>query len=371
MLYTNIYDVEEWKDEAISMKAHGFATRHIARSLFSNENYRNRLNAFFKREDIADEIYHQACQIELNKQIESTLSKVTGQTINENMLSQLESAGQAWKEFQEKPSLVPFVKTPRTLFWDLESSLLEGYFFRIWQENIPMRRIKKQAHLLSASFAYNDEHVQGYRLTPEQVKTGDDFDVVCKVVEAVNNCDLMITFNGKRFDVKLLNTRALFWGLPPVKAPKHIDLFEQSKRVFKFPSNSMQNVSMYLGEKGKLETSGSNLWERCAEWENYEECEKALIEMVTYGNQDIEATRDLYKRFQGWMKGVPNLGVITNEVTDNKTLRCIHCGSDDVFPLDQKAYTSVSSFDLYRCGNESCRGISRVTSNGKNLTSVI
>ena len=55
-----------------------------------------------------------------------------------------------------------------------------------------------------------------------------------------------------------------------------------------------------------------------------EELEKALIEMVTYGNQDIEATRDLYNRFQGWMKGVPNLGVITNEVTENKTLRCIH-----------------------------------------------
>ena len=71
------------------------------------------------------------------------------------------------------------------------------------------------------------------------------------------------------------------------------------------------------------------------------------------------------------MKGVPNLGVITNEVTENKTLRCIHCGSGDVFHLDQKTYTSVSSFDLYRCGNESCRGISRIDKSGKNLTSVI
>ena len=141
-----------------------------------------------------------------------------------------------------KPSVAQGDKVPRTLFWDLESSLLEGYFFRIWQENIPMRRIKKQSHLLSASFSYNNDVVQGYRLTPEQVKTGDDFDVVRKMVEAINNCDLMVTFNGKRFDVKLLNTRALFWGLPPVKSPKHIDLFEQSKRVFKFPSNSMQTL---------------------------------------------------------------------------------------------------------------------------------
>ena len=359
MLYTNIYDVNEWKDEAISMKAQGFSTRHIARSLFDKESYRNSLNAYFKREDVSGEIEKLKQQIEFSKYVDPAIFNVM-----------LGDDYTDW-EVKEKPTLGEVKKEPRILVWDLESSLLEGYFFRIWQENIPMRRIKKQAHLLSASFAYNDEPVQGYRLTPEQVKTGDDFDVVCKVVEAVNNCDLMITFNGKRFDVKLLNTRALFWGLPPVKSPKHIDLFEQSKRVFKFPSNSMQNVSMYLGEKGKLETSGSNLWERCAEWENYEECEKALIEMVTYGNQDIEATRDLYKRFQGWMKGVPNLGVITNEVTENKTLRCIHCGGDDIFPLEQKTYTSVSSFDLYRCANTICRGISRVTSNGKNLTSVV
>ena len=133
MLYTNIYDVNEWKDEAISMKAQGFSTRHIARSLFDRESYRNRLNAYFKREDVADEIYHQACQIELNKQIESSLSKVTGQSINENMLSQLESAGHAWKELQEKPSLVPFVKKPTILIIaDTQVKPTESLEYILW-----------------------------------------------------------------------------------------------------------------------------------------------------------------------------------------------------------------------------------------------
>ena len=99
MLYTNIYDVNEWKDEAISMKAQGFATRHIARSLFSNENYRNRLNGFFKREDVADEIYHQACQIELNKQIENGVS---GNDYTD------------WEK-KEKPSLGEVVKKKPTI----------------------------------------------------------------------------------------------------------------------------------------------------------------------------------------------------------------------------------------------------------------
>lgn len=260
---------------------------------------------------------------------------------------------------------------PRILFWDLESSLMQGYFFGMWQQNISMRRINKQTHLLAATWGFNDGEVQGVRVTPEQVKTGDDLEVVVKMIDAINSADLIVTFNGKKFDQKLLNVRALFWGLPPIRPVKHIDLMEQAKRNFKFPSNSMQNISLYLGENGKIATSGSNLWEKCFEYWNRDTCEEALEELFVYGKQDIVATRDLYKRMQGWMKGVPNLGLITNEVSGNITLRCTHCASDDVFPIDRKTYTASSCFDLYRCGVPTCRGVSRITKNGKNLVGVV
>lgn len=117
MLYTNIYDVNELKDEAISMKAQGFATRHIARSLFSNENYRNRLNAFFKREDVADEIYRQACQIELNKQIEGGVSG--------NDYTNL--------EVKEKPSLGAVKKKPTILvIADTQAKSEENLEYLLW-----------------------------------------------------------------------------------------------------------------------------------------------------------------------------------------------------------------------------------------------
>ena len=324
---TDVLYSQWWHKTVISKLKTGESNRSIASSVFGNSSFESRIRTFLEREDV-----------------KNILDCVTNETLNNK---------------------------PRILFWDLESSLMEGYFFKIWDENIPMRRVKKQSHLLSASWAFNDEEVVGVRLSPEQVKVSDDLDVIVKMVEAINSADLIVTFNGKKFDVKLLNTRALYWGLPPVKTVKHIDLFEQAKRVFKFPSNSMQNISMYLGEDGKLQTYGSNLWERCAEWEDYEECDNALEEMLIYNKKDINATRDLYYRFQGWMKNVPNLGTITNENTENKTLRCVHCGSDDIFAMNDKTYTSASSFDLYRCGNENCRGISRVTKNGKQLVGVI
>lgn len=270
---------------------------------------------------------------------------------------------------------------PKILFWDLESSLMEGYFFRIWEENIPYHRITKHSHLLSNSWAFGDDEPSGVRLTPEQVKTGDDLHVVLDMIEQINKADLMVTFNGKKFDEKLLNTRALYWGLPPVSYPKHIDLMQDSKRRFKFPSNAMQNISMYLGLNGKIENSGNRLWERAAKWQDYETCEQALKDMLKYGLQDINATRDLYYRILGWSKTTPNIGTITKQVQgkdlkEDTELLCVHCGSSDVSKImidgiAKQGYTSVSSFDLYRCGESSCRGVSRVNASGKALVNYI
>ena len=266
-------------------------------------------------------------------------------------------------------------------YFDLETSFMQGYFFDIWQINIPMSQVTKQSHLLSASWAMNDDEPVGIRLTPEDVKTGNDLEVVVKLIEAINSCDVVVTFNGKKFDVKKLNTRALYWGLPPVVIPRHIDLMQDAKRLFKFPSNSMQNISQYLGEDGKISTGGSRLWQRCAEYDDYEVCDSALQEMLDYNLQDINATRDLHKRFMGWSKNTPNIATITKQVQgknlkEDTNLLCIHCGSSDVSKIvidgvAKQGYTSVSSFDLYRCGESSCRGVSRVNASGKALVNYI
>lgn len=266
-------------------------------------------------------------------------------------------------------------------YFDLETSLMQGYFFDIWEQNIPMSRVTKQSHLLSASWAFNDEPAQGVRLTPEDVKTGNDLHVVVSLIEALNSCDVAVSFNGRRFDFKKLNTRAIYWGLPPVVIPKNIDLMLDAKRLFKFPSNSMQNISDYLSLDGKISTSSTRLWERCMEFENYEVCNEALQEMLDYNIQDINATRDLHYKFLGWSKTTPNMSTLTKSIQgrnlkEDTQLLCTHCGSEDVSEImvdgePKKGYTAVSSFSLFRCGNATCRGVSRVNSTGKALVNYI
>lgn len=266
----------------------------------------------------------------------------------------------------------PEIKKPKVLYFDLECSLMDGYFFDIWNVNIGGNRIKKHSHLLSNSWAFDDEDVQGIRLTPEEVKEGNDLMVVVDMIKAIEKADILISYNGVRFDKKVLNTRALYHGLPPIRWGKHIDLMQEFSKNFKLPSKSMENVSRYLGLEGKIDTGSRRLWERCFEYWNYEECDAALKEMLVYGKQDIVVLRNLHKRLQGWFKSPVNIGLITKEINgvntkDNHDLLCPHCSSKDVDKIGSKAYTSVSSFNIYRCGNSVCRGLSRDNAAGTKL----
>ena len=306
--------------------------------------------------------------------LELHLSGLSGRKIAKQLGKAKSSVNDMLKAYREGTLQLsePEPKNLNILYWDLESSLMGTLTFGLWNQNISGNRITKHSHLLSNSWAFNDEPPQGVRLSPEDVAEGNDLLVVIDTIRAIEKADLIISYNGKKFDVPLLKTRALLHGLQPIKFPPHLDLMQEAKRNFRFPSNSMQNISLYLGEHGKLATSGRNLWERCYHYQNYDDCNEALAQMLEYGLRDIDATRDLHKRMQGWFKSPVNVGLITKEINgvntkDNHELLCPHCSSKDVDKIGSKAYTSVSSFNIYRCGNSGCRGLSRDNAAGTKL----
>ena len=289
--------------------------------------------------------------------------------------SQINDMLKAYKEGKLE-LLEPEIKKPKVLYFDLENSLMQAYTFNIWNTNIGGNRINKHSHLLSNSWAFDDEEVQGIRLTPEQVKNSDDLLVVVDMIKAIEQADILVSYNGISFDKKVLNTRALHHGLPPIRWGKHYDVMREIKKNFKFPSNSMDNVSKYLGIEGKNTSNHKMLWERCFEWWHYEECEEALKQMLVYGKQDIVVLRNLHKRIMGWDKSGVNVGMITKDINglnnkDNHVLLCSHCGSEDVDKLLSKGYTTTTSYDVYRCGNSVCRGLSKSNAKGTKLTNYI
>ena len=333
MLYTNIYDVNEWKDEAISMKAQGFSTRYICRSLFSNENYRNRLNAFFKREDVADEIYHQACQIELNKQIEKGVSG--------NDYS-------AWEK-KEKP-LVAKAKSPvKTLYFDIETTLAKSYHWGQWQQNLSVKQQIQESHMLSHAWAWGDGEVFSSVLTPEEVLNQDDERIVYEIWSLLDNCDVVVAHNGKRFDVKKVNGYFLKYGLPKPSSYKVIDTLEIAKKHFNLPFKSLEYLAKFLNVELKQDSGGIQTWIDCDRGDP-----EALATMEFYNRGDVVTLREIHNKLRGW----DNNGVNIALYNDNHDTLCTHCGSDDISVITDKfAYTPQRKYQMYRCN--SCKAVLR------------
>lgn len=329
-LNTNGYKLNDWQKQILVLLADGMSNRAIATKVFGDTYYEYKVRSFLKK-------------------IEMEVDDVTFPASNKKVLS-------------ESVESILHKENVNILYFDIETSPCLSYHFNHWDVSIRQEHKVKESHLLTVSWAFNDEPVQGFKLNPSDIKDGDDLTLVVNMMEAIEKADIMVGYNSKKFDIKYLNTRAIFYGIPPVTTTKHIDLYEQVKKSFKFPSNSMGNVSNYLGLEGKLETEGWSLWRRCMEYWNIPECEKALDDMLKYNKQDIEATRDLHKRMMGWLKQTPNIGAIKNIKSGVNTMRCAKCSSDDVVALNKLTFTNVKGWEMYRCN--SCGGVSRYSTNG-------
>lgn len=332
--YSNIYDVNEWSEEAITMKAQGYSTRHIARTLFSNENYRNRLNDFFKREDISDEIYHKACQIELNKQIESGVS-------GNNYTN--------W-EAKEKPSLGEVEKKPKVLYYDIETSLAKSYHFNYWKTSIGVKQMIEPSHMLSHAWCWGEDgEVFSSILTPKEALAKDDERIVLEAWSLFDQADIIVAHNGKRFDVNKCNGYFLKYGLPKPSPFKVIDTLEIAKKNFNLPFKSLEYLAKFLDVELKLDAGGIETWIGCERGD-----QEALDTMVEYNRGDITTLREIHKRLKGW----DNNGVNIALYNDSHDALCTHCGSDDVSVLSDKfAYTPQRKYQVYRCN--SCQAVLR------------
>lgn len=323
--------LEDWHLKACQYKNEGFTLSEISEKLFGTESKVSTINRFFKT-SLGHELLEESSVVNLHK----------------------EQTAQEFLSNNRKLNI---------LYWDIETSPYKSYHYNHWKVNIPQNFAISQSHLLSVAYAFNDEEPVGFRLNPEEVRDEDDLTLIVNMIQAIEKADVIVGYNSKKFDLRMLNTRALYYDLPPIKPTKHIDLYEQIKKSFRFPSNSLGNVSAYLQLEGKL-INEPGLWRRCMEYQNEEVCEQALIDMLTYNKQDIVATRDLYKRIQGWTKQTANLGAMTNLINNEQVVRCSKCASDDVSVIMDNglAFTNVKAFQMYRCN--SCGGVSRISASG-------
>lgn len=245
---------------------------------------------------------------------------------------------------------------PKILILDIETAPMKGYIFSLWKDNVNLDKLISDWYVIcwSAKWLFSNE-ILGDVLTSEEAKLQDDRRVIIKLAELLNKADIIITHNGKKFDLLKINARMLVHNLPPVKPYQNIDTFEVSKRQFGFTSNKLNYLAQILGVDTKLETN-FQLWADCVDGKP-----EALEYMYKYNNWDVECLEAVYLRLRPWIRNHPNLSLYY----ENDRPVCPNCGSTH---LTQEGYyyTTVNKYEVFRC---ECGAISRVRTSAVNKES--
>ena len=231
---------------------------------------------------------------------------------------------------------------PRTLLIDVETSPIQAWVWGLWDQNVGLNQIIEPTHILCFAYKWLDEDRVGFHSTqhPDSIMVGKAWDLL-------DEADVVLHFNGRRFDIPHLNREFLEDGLTPPSPYKQIDLLEVSRKVFQFPSNKLAYITEALGLEGKVKNEGFELWTKCMAGDP-----KAWKRMEKYNRRDVALLKDLYELLQPWVPSHPSWAAFTGEHV------CPKCGSTDL-KRRGKAYTAVSAFIQWHC--ESCGAWSRST----------
>ena len=146
----------------------------------------------------------------------------------------------------------------------------------------------------------------------------NDFDVVYKLWQLLDEADIVIGHNSDAFDIKKANARFAYHNLGPTTHYQTVDTLKIARRYFKFNSNRLGHLGEHLGLGGKEATGGFQTWAGCMKGDV-----KAWATMKKYAKQDVDLLIDVYERLRPWATNHPNRNVI-----DATSHACPTCGSN-------------------------------------------
>lgn len=222
----------------------------------------------------------------------------------------------------------------KTLTLDIETSPNLAHVWALWDQNIGLPQLLESGEVLcfAAKWAHEDT-----------VRFHKGKGLVRAAHRLLTEADVVVHFNGDRFDLPWLNSEFIRAGLTP-PAPYHsIDLCTVAKRTFKFPSNKLEYLAQELLGEGKAPTGGHGLWIRCMAGDK-----AAWATMQRYNVADVVLTERLYTRLKPWVRNLPNPALYGDADVAEKT--CASCGSGNVSSRGL-AYTKLTSYQRYQCND--------------------
>lgn len=237
---------------------------------------------------------------------------------------------------------------------DIETSPNLGHVWGLFKQNIGLSQLIADDHIMSYSYKDlgNPKVVYEDCRHCFKQKTGKEKREYKKFVKGLRNMldesDIVIAHNGKRFDVPWINGQCALQRLKPPSPFRQIDTLLESRKAFRFPSFKLEYLIKRFGLGEKLKHKkfiGHALWMECLQGN-----EEAWEEMKEYNINDVVILESFYLTVRPYFKGTPNLGVFLAE--GEKTV-CPACGGDHIH---YRGYyqTNLGKYRKFQCQAKGC-----------------
>ena len=244
---------------------------------------------------------------------------------------------------------------PKVLIYDIETAPILGHVWGLWDNNLGLSQIENDWYILSwsAKWLGSPEDEVMYMDQSKAKNIEDDSTLLDGIWELLNEADIVITQNGKKFDQKKLNARFIINDMLPPSSYRHIDTLRIAKRVFGFTSNKLAYMTDKLCTKYKklkhAKFAGFDLWKECLAGNP-----EAWKEMELYNKYDVLSLEELYLIFAAWDNS------INFNVYHDKEETICKCGSTD-FKKSGFHYSNAGKYQKHKC--KACGHETRDTEN--------
>lgn len=221
----------------------------------------------------------------------------------------------------------------RILLLDIETAPNKVYSWGLWDQNIATNQVEETSYVLCWAAKWLGKKDVMF----DSVRKSGMKEMMTRVHALLTEADIVVHYNGIKFDVPTLNKEFIQLGFPPPAPYKQIDCMKVVKGMFRFQSNKLDFVSQALRIGAKIKNEGFKLWVDCMKGKA-----PAWKRMEEYNRGDVLLLEKLYKRLRPWIEKHPNLGAYVN------LMACPKCGG---YKRQQRGYavTRMLKYPRFQC----------------------
>ncbi len=210
---------------------------------------------------------------------------------------------------------MPTQKTrePRILLLDIETAPHRVFAWGLWGQDIHLDQIEEPGYTLcwAAKWLGSKQMMFASVQSPGRKK------MLRNIYSLITEADIVVHYNGTKFDMPTLNKEFVQEGWPPPSSYKQIDLLLTARRQFRLASNKLDWVVRSLGLGKKMKHKGMELWRGCMAGDPA--CWRI---MERYNKRDTSLLEKVYLALRPWVVNHPNVALYTGE----KRPACTNCG---------------------------------------------